>query len=271
MRPSLWKRLFLMPALPSLWAEAATWRFRDVLWPLFLLMLILLGLLSGYRAWQVRTEMRRWAYQYDASHPAVVVEGGHVRVEGDEVIRFEEGGKTFLVDPKETIPLESITTAEAIVVRETQIINRRVFKTEVIEIADVQRLLSIDPLRIDSASLRAFDSRWGLRLVAGAWAFLLFFVGGKEVFGLLLYVPLAAGIAQLAARSRNGAVSYAQCLRVTFAAYSLLVVLDFVSNLAGVGPGFCLGIVLWFVLLAGLATWKALAIRPGAPVARVFE
>jgi hypothetical protein len=271
-RPSFGRRLLLVPLLPPLWTEAAAWRFRDVLWPLLVWMAIVYGLLAGYRSWEVRTEVRRWVEQYDASNPAVVVEDGRVRVEGDAVIRFDEDDATFLVDPKETIPLESITSAEYIVVRETQIILKRSLRRDqVMEISDLQRLLSADPLRIDGESLRSFDNRWGTRGAAAAGVFLLLFAGCQEGLALLVYVPIAAGIACARARTRNPAIGYAPCVRVALAAYSPLVLLDVVLSLAGASPGFCAGVLVWPLLLAVLATWKARDVRPLVPVAQVFE
>ena len=48
------------------------------------------------------------ANSYDAGYPAVIVEGGKVRVEGDGVIQWVDANNTFLIDPRETIPLERI-------------------------------------------------------------------------------------------------------------------------------------------------------------------
>ena len=159
--PSFWRRVILMPVRPDLWTRAAEWRLGEVLLPLVVLALLLCGALSGFRAWQTRRDAGRWIDRYDTTHPAVTIENGRLRVEGDEVIQYLAEGRTYLVDPRETVSLESITTPEYIVVREREILRKRGLKTEVYRFADLQQLLP-DPLRIDGMSLRALNSRWGL-------------------------------------------------------------------------------------------------------------
>ena len=113
---SLPARIFGMPFMPSFWARAADWRFAQVLVPVVLLSVLLCAGLALYRGWGMRGALSNLARSYSESYPAVIVEGGKVRVDGDGVIHFVEGKHTFLVDPKETIPLDKITTPEYIVV-----------------------------------------------------------------------------------------------------------------------------------------------------------
>lgn len=226
----------------------------QVVAPLLVLALLLVGSLAVYRGWGLRDAIRSAARQYDESYPAIIVENGKVRTEGDRVIRFVDRDSTFLVDPKATIALDQITTREYIVVREREIIRRQAYRTQVTKVAELQQVFG-DPLRVDSASLRAFDARWGLILQIGAWAFLSFFILLGENICCLAYGSAAAGLAY-AFRGRNAGHRYGACLRVALAAYSLLLVVGVVLNLFGKGPGFCFGLVLWPALLTGLTTWK---------------
>jgi hypothetical protein len=254
----LWQRVFLMPFVPSLWTRAAGWRFADVAVPVALLCLLLAGAFSAYRSLDFGAELTRTLQGYDESYPAVVVEGGKVRVEGDAVIRWADRKSTFLVDPRETVALESITTPEYIVVRETQVIRKQRFRTQVSEVAEVQALLG-DPLRIDSKSLRAFDARWGGWIQVGLAAGMAALMVIGNALGLA-YVAAAAGLA-LALRGRASGLGYAACFRAALAPYGLVPVIATAANLAGHSVGFCVGVWLWPLLLGGLATWAVARAR----------
>jgi Protein of unknown function (DUF1189) len=263
--PSFWKRVVLMPVQPGLWTAASGWRIGEVLLPLVTLAVILCAALSGWRAWQIHRDADRWIAGYDSTLPAVTVENGRLRVERDEVIRVVEDGRTFLVDPRETVPLESITTPEYIVVREREVLRKRGLRTEVFQLADLQQVLP-DPLRVDGESLRALDSRWGLVLQALLWLALLLFLLLGESLGALAYSVIAAGFTQQAIKARGGELRYTQCLQVALAAYSSLVVLGFALNLLGTSPGLCFGVCLWLALLSGLTLWRARpAVQGGDP------
>lgn len=252
---SLRERL-LLPVRPDLWSRAASWSWLQLLVPLLLGMTALVAALGLYRAVQARAEFRSWAGRYDASWPAVIVESGQVRVEGDRVIRWEEPGKgTLLVDPLETVPLGAITTPEYIVVRRTTLLRRQHGREEVTRVEDFQRVFG-DPLRIDGASLAAFDRRWGALLVLGIFALVLAVKLGSELLAGALFGLAAAGLAFLA-RGRGLGLDFGACWRVALACWAPLVLLDILLNLLGASPGFCLGVALWPALLAALATWRA--------------
>jgi Protein of unknown function (DUF1189) len=252
-QPSLLVRVFAMPFLPPLWARATGWRAMQVIGPLLLLALLLDGGLAVYRGWGMRDGIGAIARQYERSYPAILVKDGKVSVEGDRVIQFSDGRQTtFLVDPKETIPLERITTREYIVVRETQIIRRQTFRTEVTKVSDLQKALG-NPIRIDSAAIRAFDARWGLVLQIGMWALMLLFSVAADLFGVV-YVAAAAGLA-MAFRGHVAGRTYGQCFLAALAVYSLVLVIGVALNLVGKSPGFCMGLWLWPLILTGATTW----------------
>src|SRR6185436_15338585 len=93
---------------------------------------------------------------------------------------------------------------------------------EITNIDDLQKVFG-DPIRIDGPAIRAFDRRWGGAIQVGVWAFILLFALLADVLGFV-YVLAAAGLV-LAIRGRATGRTFAQCLRVTFAVYSLVLVL----------------------------------------------
>lgn len=266
--PPLWTRVFAMPFLPPLWSRAAGWRFLEVALPVVLLGFLLAGALSFYRSLGVAGDLRQMADAYDAAYPAVVVAGGKVRVEGDRVIQWVDGRSTFLIDPRETVPLESIKTAEYLVVRETKIIRKQSYRTQITEVADVQALFG-DPLRFDSASLRAFERKWGSVIQLGLGAGMAFFMMVGDLLGLA-YVAAAAGMA-LVLRGKAAGLGFGACFRAALAPYGLTLVLSTAANLAGLSIGFCVGVWLWPLLLTGLATWAVARAGPEMSVARVAD
>lgn len=249
---ALWRRVFLMPFLPSLWTRAVGWRFLQVAVPVLLLALLVDGLLALHRSRGVWHELARMANGYDAAYPAVVVQNGRVRVEGDRVIQWVDGRSTFLVDPRETIPVSRITTPGYLVVRETQILRKQGFRTEVTEVAALQALVG-DPFRLDSATLRAFVSKWGSLVQAGMAAVMWAFSLAGEVL-CQLYVLAAAGLA-LTLRGRAVGVGFTGCFRAALATFSVVLVLWTVAILAFGGVGFCVGVWLWPLLMTGLSSW----------------
>lgn len=250
----LLRRTFLMPFQPALWSSAASWTIGQVIVPLLLLTMLLSGALAFYRTFDVRGEFRRLAGKYDASYPAIIVEKGEVRVEGDRVIQWVDGDTTILVDPLETIPMEKIETREAIVVRRTVIIRKRPFRTETTNVADIQQILG--DFRFDGNTLAAFEARWGLWLALGLWLLLATFLVIGEAVTAALYSAAAGGLALLF-RGRGRDMTYGQCVRVALAADALLVVVGMALHVLGWGPGFCLGFFLWPASLTALATWRA--------------
>jgi hypothetical protein len=261
------RRALLMPFLPRMWASAAHWRTGQVIAPLVVLILIMGGLLAANRSFGLRPELRKWAGAYDAAYPAVIIEKGEARVEGDRVIHAVEGNMTILVDPNETVPLDRITTPEYLVVRKHEIIRRQSFRTETTRLADLTPILGQGPTRIDGDALRSFDARWGLVLQVGLWVFLVLFVLVKESVGCTLY-SLAAGGIVLGLRGRRLALDFPACVRVALAASGLAIVIHTALSFMGAGPGTCLGLLLWPALIAALALWAVgkawLSVREGA-------
>ena len=263
----LWQRIFLLPFVPSLWTRAAGWRFLQVAGPVLLLALLLGATLAVYRSLGIRGDLTRMANSYDAGYPAVIVEGGKVRVEGDGVIQWVDANNTFLIDPRETIPLERIASAEYLVVRETRIYRKQGFRTQITEVKDLQALVG-DPLRVDSASLRAFEAKWGGWIQLGLAAGILVFMVVGDLLGLS-YVAAAAGLA-LTLRGRKAGLGFGACFRTALAIYGIVLVVSTVANLLGHGVGFCVGVWLWPLLLTGLATWAVARAGEAASPARHF-
>jgi hypothetical protein len=254
--PPFWQRALLMPFLPTLWSAAARWRPLPLVLSLVVLVVVVDGGLAFYRGFGAREAVRMAAEKYDASYPAVVIDDEGVHVEGDGVIRFEEGSQTFLVDPGETVPLDDIKTPEYVVVRRHQIIRRRLFRTEVTEIEGLRQLLGSGPTRIDGNGLRAFEARWGLWLQIGLT--LLMIVAMLMAEGLMGALAAAAGAGvAFGLRGREAGLTYGQCFKIALASYSLAIVLGVALNLAGKGPGHCLGLLVWPALVAALATWRS--------------
>lgn len=248
-------RTLRLPFTPALWSAARRWTVWQVLLPVALLAVVLDGGLAFLRAGEVRGELRLWSRGYDASYPAVVVENGNVRVEGGGAIRWAEGDTTFLVDPEETVPIDSIQTREALVVRRTEIIRVRSFgRNEVTKVADLQTVLG-DPLRFDGESLARFESRWGFVLVLGLGGMLLAFLLVGEALCAAFCVAAGGGLALLL-RGRALGRSYGECTRVALAAYAPVIALGLVLNVAGLSPGACLGPLLWATLVTALTAWR---------------
>ena len=261
-----WQRVFLMPFVPSLWGRATGWRPLQVALPVAVFCLLVSATLVVYRGFGMRSDLRRMADAYDGSYPAVVVAGGKVRVEGEGVIHWTDRNNTFLVDPRESVPLDRITTPEYIVVRETQVIRKQGFRTQVTQVADLQGLFG-DPLRFDSASLRAFERKWGLVILLGMGALMLVVMMIGDLL-CLAYVAAAAGLA-LVLRGRAAGLGYGACFRAALAPYGIAGVLSVTASFAGHSVGFCVGVWLWPLLLTGLAT-VAVGRRP-APWTAAFD
>jgi hypothetical protein len=247
-------RVLLMPFQPRMWSAAARWRLPQVILPLIVLILLVGGALAAYRSWEIRPALQELAQAYDKAHPAIIVENGEVRVEGDGVIRHVQDDTTILVDPEETVPIDRITTPEYIVIRKREIIRGRPFGKETIKIADLEPIIGQGPLRIDGDGIRSFAEKWGFTLRAGVFLFLVLFILLGETVGCAVY-SLAAGGIVLIARGRGLSLDYAACFRVALCVSSLTVVLQTALNLMGSGPGACVGFLVWPSIITGLSLW----------------
>jgi hypothetical protein len=134
-------------------------------------------------------------------------------------------------------------------------------------VADLQSLVG-DPLRFDSASLRAFEAKWGGWIQWGMAAGMLAFMVVADLLGLS-YVAAAAGLA-LVLRGRAVGLGFGACFRSALSIYGLVIVVSTVANLFGHGIGFCVGVWLWPLLLTGLATWAVARAAEAASPARHF-
>jgi len=249
----LWSRMLLLPVHPGLWREARRWRFREILWPWLLAVLVSACGLGSLRAWQMGRAFLRAAPEYDRHFDPVVFESGTVRVEGPRLPRYEEKGRLFLVDPEETVQASSIQSPEYVLVRRTYLVRRRAWShVERIDLADVAALLGRGPIVIRSETVLAW---WAGR---GVWVQLAaaVFLSGFIIAGEAIMCPFAALIAAASwywLRGAGQGASFGESFRMTFASSAAMVVLDLALNLLGVSPGPCAGLLIWPSLLAVLS------------------
>jgi hypothetical protein len=77
----------------------------------------------------------------------------------------------------------------------------------------------------------------------------------SETIGVLVIGLLAAAIV-FAAVGRGRELGFGACVRVSLAAYSVLVVLELVLDTVGLAPGPCAGVFIWTILLGPLVAWR---------------
>jgi uncharacterized protein DUF1189 len=247
-----WKRAFLMPLLPELWARAADWRPARLVLPLLTLVAVLGGALAVYRTRDVRQQLWEAADSYDTSYPAVVMDKDGIHLEGEGIIRVDTNRQTLLVDPEETVPLSEIKTPEYVVVRRHEILQRRQFQDQRIRVEDVHRALG--DRRLDGASVRSFAARWGRLVQLGMAALTLVVLLGMEAVGGAFSAAVAGGLVY-GLRGRGLGLTYEQCFKVALAAYSLAIVVGLVLTFLGKSVGACFGVLVWPVVVTGLALW----------------
>ena len=247
-----WKRALLMPLLPELWAGAANWRPAQLVLPLFTLVAVLGGALALYRGHGVLRELRAGADAYDKSYPPVILDEDGVRLEGGGIIHIETGSQTILVDPEETVALSEVKTPEYIVVRKHEIVQKRPFRDQRIQVEDLRQVLG--NRRLDGAALRSFVAHWGLVFQVGMAGLLLSFMLVVEAVAGAFCAAVAGGIVY-GLRGRSLGLTYEQCCKVALAAYSLAIVVGLVLTFLGKGVGACFGVLVWPAVVTGLALW----------------
>ena len=260
--PSFFRRLLLF-ASPRLWGEARNWSTGSILLPMLVVQLLLEAGLGLYRGLDFHAEALTLAQTYDRQFDPIILEQGQVRVEGTRLPRWDENGRTFLVDPEETQPLSMFKGQRSVVVRRSAIYDSD--RREPTPISQVTEVFGIEKLRIDSASLTAFFTERKAQLIIG----MLLFIGVFGVVGFAITAPLGAFLASLllmAFRGKDAGLTRDQCFTVALATLSVRPVLELGLNLAGTGVGFCLGLVVWPALATALSLF-ALRELPQEPVA----
>lgn len=246
--PSFLHRLLLF-AFPTKWEQARTWSTGAVLLPLLTLQALLQAGLGLYRGVDFHSEALEVARSYDSKFDPIVVEHDTVRVEGPRLPRWDDEGRTFLVDPDEKVPRQLIT-GNALIVRRSVIIDTD--RREPTQVSQVMALLGEETLRIDSASLERFLTEWKGRIIIGLMVFLSLF----GVIGLAVTAPLGAFLANqlvMPFRGKEAGLTIDEGFRVALATLSIRPVVELGLSLAGTSVGFCLGLLVWPVVATGLS------------------
>lgn len=246
--PSFLHRLLLF-AFPTRWEQARTWSTGAVLLPLLTLQALLQAGLGLYRGVDFHSEALEVARSYDSKFDPIVVEHDTVRVEGPRLPRWDDEGRTFLVDPDEKVPRQLIT-GKALIVRRSVIIDTD--RREPTQVSQVMALLGEETLHIDSASLERFLTEWKGRLIIGLMVLLSLF----GVIGLAVTAPLGAFLANqlvMPFRGKEAGLTIDEGFRVALATLSIRPVVELGLSLAGTSVGFCLGLLVWPVVATGLS------------------
>jgi hypothetical protein len=255
----LWKRVFLLPFVPSLWAEARHWPLGAVVFPLFLSAALWSGGLAMYRGAEFRSVLNELARDWDQRFDPLIIENGEARVEGT---RLPEGGddKTLmLADPEETRPVPS--DRRYLIIRKRVIIRS---DGPPVDLTTLQKTFGLGTLRIDGAALQAWVAKWGFTVKMGLLALLVGTEWIGTAFGLLYGMIAGALLMNLYGKTR--ALTSRGCTRVGIAVLAIKPVLGVVLALAGSSVNPCLGIILWPGLSFGLGAW-ALSRLPEVPSA----
>lgn len=246
--PSFLHRLLLF-AFPTKWEQTRTWSTGAVLLPLLTLQALLQAGLGLYRGVDFHSEALEVARSYDSKFDPIVVEHDTVRVEGPRLPRWDDEGRTFLVDPDEKVPRQLIT-GNALIVRRSVIIDTD--RREPTQVSQVMALLGEETLHIDSASLERFLTEWKGRIIIGLMVFLSLF----GVIGLAVTAPLGAFLANqlvMPFRGKEAGLTIDEGFRVALASLSIRPVVELGLSLAGTSVGFCLGLLVWPVVATGLS------------------
>jgi hypothetical protein len=239
-------RLFLMPFWPPLWRTAAHASTLEIVAPMLFVALLLNAAFGLVGTLSLGAEIRAAADTYDAQWDPIVWQDGEVRVEGTRLLHVSDGNTTFLVDPDETIPLESLGDGEFIVFRRHEWIRQRAFGFRQTQPLDgFVELLGPGPVRIDGAALHAWWAQWGLALQVGLVAFIATFGSAIDVTSSVGYALIAAAVVHAL---RGRATPYAALFRVALAASTSTIVLHALLRTAGAPLG-CCGMVVWPILL----------------------
>ena len=248
-----WQRVFLLPVKPAYWLHAAVRTIGSVLVPLLILAFVTNLALGIYRGIEFRAFLIEGAEAWDRSYDPVVFENGRVRVLGDRIVRFQDGSRTLLVDPAETVSLRSIRTPEFIVVRSTEIVRKSAFRpVERVPLTKLEEMLGAGPIVFDTAHLQQYVARYVIWVQIALALLFAFLVPVFDLIGCLLYALPAAGLVLLL-KGRASGLTFGSAFRVCLAASSATLVIDLFLSLVGASPPMILGAPLWIVLIFGFA------------------
>lgn len=246
--PSFLHRLLLF-AFPTRWEQARTWSTGAVLLPMLVLQALLQAGLGLYRGIDFHADALEVARSYDSKFDPIIVEHDTVRVDGPRLPRWDDDGRTFLVDPDEKVPRQLIS-GKALIVRRSVIIDTD--RREPTQVSQVMALIGAERLRIDTASLEHFFTTKKGQLLFGLMVFLSLF----GVIGLAITAPLGAFLANqlvMPFRGKEAGLTSDQGFRVALATLSIRPVVELGLSLAGTSVGFCLGLLVWPLVATALS------------------
>ncbi len=163
-----------------------------------------------------------------------------------------ESNKTFLVDPAETVPTDTISTSEYVVFRKTEVVRKQAFREQSYNIGEIQTAMGLGDITIDSANMTSWIGDNQVWLVASVALFFAVFSSVADYIANPIYSLVACVIVGVALRGRGATFAG------TFGTAMLLSLLTSILAWALWGFGFPLG---WF----GLLLWPTfLTIGTGA-------
>jgi hypothetical protein len=249
--PPFFHRVFMLPFSAQLWRESMHLTRGQVLLPLVVLALILNTALLAFRGVEAIGKLKQWTATYDDRFDPVVYEAGKVRVDGARLPRWDEAGSIFLVDPEETIAIDSLSAPNVTVVRKDQILRKSNDQPlSVTSMEQVSALIGSDRITVNSATLGAFTERYAAFTVGG-FVFLGVFSGIFAIFACVFYAWIAAHI--LAVVKKKLGYTAREYLNVTLAISGIKLVVDVALSIAGQPMPFIVAIVVWPVLFASVA------------------
>ncbi len=248
--PAFLLRMIQLAGWPPTWGRAARWSWGAVLVPVVLWMLLPPTVLVVGRGIQARYVFSALAASWDAELPRIEVVDGHVLVADDRVVRTDDGNVTFLLDTKETVPIETLTAPQFFVIRETELVRKQGFQTTTTKISDLQAMIGGEDIVLDSASLLAFDARWGLPAALGITAFMYLIIVPMTMVTSAIYAVMAS-LGLLPVTQGRG-LGFEGAVKTALAASVPGVLLSTLLFGLGYWPGACLGTPLMIAL-----TWAA--------------
>lgn len=254
--PPLWKRVLLLPFVPSLWADARHWSFAAVAVPLFVSATLWSGALATYRGVELRGLLSGLATDWDARFDPLVIENGEARVEGERLPQGSDESTLMLVDPEDTTPAPS--DGRYIIVRKRTVIRD---DGPPVDLKQFQDMLGGGVIRIDGKTMLGWVAKWGAAVQLGLLVLLVGFEWVGTVLGLLYGLMVGAVLMSFFGKSRG--LTSEGCTRVGVATMAVKPVLSVVLGLAGTSVHVCLGLFVWPALGVALGAW-ALSRLPAA-------
>ncbi|MCA9570516.1 MAG: hypothetical protein KC656_21890 [Myxococcales bacterium] len=187
-------------------------------------------------------ELRAQAGQYDASWDPIVLEAGRVTAGTRHPTVADR--LPVVVDPDDTILAEELDF-DTLVVKPTTLVRRRGFKTERYDTAELQELLGVPDLSVDSASLAAAADAWSSWIIGGM---ALFFALIAPVANLFYYPVFAIAGWGVGRSTRLGGARGLTLAMAVAPATDLLRWIQFALGMSG----YLISLVLGTLLVTGL-------------------